>query len=122
VLEQLGGWDERFFLFGEDVDLCRRIRGLGLEVRFAPEAIVRHVEGASAAGLVTLPLLASARVIYARKHHPPLVAALFRAGVALNGLTHALAGRGGSDARRGHVRALLVALGLADDGARALRG
>jgi GT2 family glycosyltransferase len=87
ALEAVGGWDEGFFLFGEDVDLCARLRAEGLSVSFVPDACVRHREGASAPSGVTLPLLAAARVHYSRKHHRPLVAALDRAGVALGAAT-----------------------------------
>jgi GT2 family glycosyltransferase len=45
VVEQVGGFDERFFMYGEDLDLCRRIRRSGWEVCFVADAVVRH-EGA----------------------------------------------------------------------------
>lgn len=40
---QDGPFDERYFLYFEDVDLCRRLRAQGRTVRFEPEAVVRHV-------------------------------------------------------------------------------
>ena len=48
VLEQLGGWDERFFMFFEDVDLCHRIRRAGYRTVFLPDAEVVHYGGRSA--------------------------------------------------------------------------
>ena len=33
VLEHIGGWDEGFFLYGEDIDICRRLWEAGFEVR-----------------------------------------------------------------------------------------
>ena len=47
ALEQIGGMDERFFLYCEDTDLCRRIWDAGLTVRYTPDAVARHVGGAS---------------------------------------------------------------------------
>ncbi len=47
VFERVGGFDERYFMFAEDMALCWRIRALGLEVAAVPEAIVTHVEGLS---------------------------------------------------------------------------
>lgn len=41
LLEKLGGFDERFFLYGEDVDLCRRIHAES-ETLYVPHATVRH--------------------------------------------------------------------------------
>lgn len=37
-----GPFDERFFLYFEDVDLCRRLRATGRAVRFVPDAVVDH--------------------------------------------------------------------------------
>jgi GT2 family glycosyltransferase len=34
LYRELGGFDERFFLFFEDIDLCRRIHGLGKKVLY----------------------------------------------------------------------------------------
>lgn len=42
ALEQLGGFDEIFFSYLEDADLCLRARRLGLRVAFAPRARVLH--------------------------------------------------------------------------------
>jgi N-acetylglucosaminyl-diphospho-decaprenol L-rhamnosyltransferase len=47
VLEQLGGFDERFAIFFNDVDLCKRIWEAGWEIWFTPTATVRHEHGAS---------------------------------------------------------------------------
>jgi GT2 family glycosyltransferase len=43
ALEQVGGFDERFFMYGEDVDLCRRLRLHGWQVWFVAGAAVRHL-------------------------------------------------------------------------------
>jgi hypothetical protein len=47
VFDRVGGFDERFFLYWEDADLCRRLRNLGLVIRFVPRARVAHVGAAS---------------------------------------------------------------------------
>ncbi|MEO8342475.1 MAG: glycosyltransferase [Gallionella sp.] len=42
VFEELGGFDERYFLYYEDVDLCARLRLQGYEVALCPDARVVH--------------------------------------------------------------------------------
>lgn len=44
---QVGGLDERFFLYWEDADLCRRLRDRGWRTAYCPLADVRHAGGAS---------------------------------------------------------------------------
>ena len=51
VHQNIGGFDEGFFLHFEDLDYCRRARDAGWDVGFVPDAPVFHYQGAS--GLVT---------------------------------------------------------------------
>jgi N-acetylglucosaminyl-diphospho-decaprenol L-rhamnosyltransferase len=110
LLERLDGFDEGFFLYCEDIDLCRRVRDAGFEIRFEPGAVATHSGGASAPRAQLLPVLAASRIRYARKHRSRLAALLERAGVALGAVTHAVVARGGRAARRGHARAVVQAL------------
>jgi GT2 family glycosyltransferase len=45
VFEAAGRWDEDYFMYGEDIDLCFRIKELGYRVMFYPQARVRHYHG-----------------------------------------------------------------------------
>jgi N-acetylglucosaminyl-diphospho-decaprenol L-rhamnosyltransferase len=110
-LESTGGFDEGFFMYCEDKDLCRRAWDAGLEVRFEPDAVALHLGGGGSSGprAELLPVLATSRVRYAQKHSGRWSALAERLGVALGSLTHAVLGRRG-DARRGHARALVSAL------------
>lgn len=47
LFEKLGGFDERYFLYYEDIDLCRRIKRLGLKVVYYPMAVFTHHKGQS---------------------------------------------------------------------------
>lgn len=47
VFEQLGGFDERFFMYGEDIDLCYRIKEAGFRVVYFAEASMTHLKGSS---------------------------------------------------------------------------
>lgn len=50
LFASIGGFDERYFMFVEDVDYCWRVLLAGYEVAVVPDALVRHVGGASAPG------------------------------------------------------------------------
>ncbi len=45
AFEQLGGFDEGFFLYFEEIDLCRRARRAGWKVIYEPRARIVHLEG-----------------------------------------------------------------------------
>ena len=47
--EAVGGFDERYFLYWEDADLCRRLRSRGFATRYVPGAQVVHVGAISSA-------------------------------------------------------------------------
>jgi hypothetical protein len=90
ALADTGGFDERFFLYYEEVDLCRRAIAAGHEVWYRPEIDVTHIGGASSKTVshldfsssgsqLTLWQLRSA-LLYYRKHHGRL-ATLARAGL-----------------------------------------
>ncbi len=47
LFEQLGGFDEQFFIYVEDVDLCYRAWQAGWKVLYDPEAVIIHAIGRS---------------------------------------------------------------------------
>jgi N-acetylglucosaminyl-diphospho-decaprenol L-rhamnosyltransferase len=47
ALDAVGGWDERYFMYVEDVDLCWRLQRAGWRATYEPAAEVTHVHGAS---------------------------------------------------------------------------
>lgn len=47
LYRQLGGWDESYFFYGEDIDFCFRIWQAGYRVIYYPEVEVLHYKGAS---------------------------------------------------------------------------
>ncbi len=111
VLESLGGFDECFFLYCEDMDLSARIWQLGHEVWFEPSAIAMHAGGASASRSSLLPVLAASRARYAEKHDRRLVASAQKLGIGLDALTHMIVARGGWRVRAGHARSIAALVG-----------
>ena len=49
ALDTVGGWDERYFMYVEDVDLCWQLRQAGWRVGYEPGGVVTHVQGATTA-------------------------------------------------------------------------
>jgi GT2 family glycosyltransferase len=49
ALDDIGGFDERFFMYAEDLEWCWRAHTRGWEIRFDPSAVVVHVGNASGA-------------------------------------------------------------------------
>lgn len=47
AFEKLGGFDEEFFMYLEDVDLGKRANDAGMNVIFCPHSVIQHVGGAS---------------------------------------------------------------------------
>ena len=47
AFDKVQGFDERYFLYWEDADLCRRLRALGYHVRYVPGATAIHWVGHS---------------------------------------------------------------------------
>lgn len=45
VFEKAGKWDEDYFMFGEDIDLCYQIKKLGYRIMFCPQAQALHYHG-----------------------------------------------------------------------------
>jgi GT2 family glycosyltransferase len=80
ALEAVGGFDEEYFLYEEDADLCRRLRGAGWQVAFTPEAEVVHRLGRSAdrAGELARRAYDESHLRYYRKWNGPLAAAALR--------------------------------------------
>jgi GT2 family glycosyltransferase len=112
VFEQLGGFDEHYFLYSEDADLGTRLRRAGYALRYEPAATAQHV-GAASGRRDWPPLNVSARITYARLHSSGLRYAAFRIAYILHQLVRMpiAAGRSREDLR-GRMQALGVALGI----------
>ena len=82
AVEEVGGFDERFFMYAEDLEWCWRARQRGWTIRFEPGAVVRHVGNASGqqgyGAHRTAAYLRNTYRFYASEHGLPATAA-FRA-------------------------------------------
>jgi GT2 family glycosyltransferase len=64
AFQEIGGFDERYFLYWEDADLCRRLRHAGWTIRWRPDACVIHVGARSSRTVKSLAVRAFHRSAY----------------------------------------------------------
>jgi GT2 family glycosyltransferase len=79
ALEQVGPFDGRFFLYYEEVDLCRRFQKAGYTIHYWPDIVVIHLGGESSRTLEQVRMSSAGRqltlwrmrsaLLYYRKHH-----------------------------------------------------
>ncbi len=80
VTEQLGGLDERFFMYSEELDYCRRVKAQGWQVWYTPTAEITHQEGRSSAQNVAARYINfhTSKISYYRKYFGRGYAGLLR--------------------------------------------
>jgi hypothetical protein len=74
LIRAIGGFDEDYFLYGEDQELCLRIRQQGFEIGYIGEAVVRHIGGHSeraSASADRWRRKTRAEYLFYRKHYRP---------------------------------------------------
>ncbi|MCW5946645.1 MAG: glycosyltransferase family 2 protein [Fimbriimonadales bacterium] len=78
--EKTQGFDEQFFMYMEDVDLCYRAHELGFRVVYYPEAVVTHAIGRST-DLVANKMIVQfhkSMMLFYKKHYLPKTPVIFR--------------------------------------------
>lgn len=89
ALNQVGVYDDAFFMYGEDLDLCFRLKEAGWKVMYWPASVVVHYKGRSSRQRSNAMIREFHRSmwIFFRKHYrrstPAPVAALIHAGIEL---------------------------------------
>lgn len=80
VLEQVGGFDEGYFMYSEELDWQRRVRAAGWKVVYVPQAVITHYEGKSSEQATAARHIRfnTSKVRYFRKHHGAIQAQLLR--------------------------------------------
>ena len=69
--DRLGGFDLRYFMYGEEADLCLRARRLGCRPMITPKAEIMHLVGAASSSLAGKRMMVTkARVTLIRDHWP----------------------------------------------------
>lgn len=85
LFNTLGGFDEHFFLFAEDTDLCDRVWQGGYEVVYFPRVTAKHYESTSVSRFPYISVLHyhTSPLYYFRKRHQPLKVWLLKLGFSL---------------------------------------
>jgi N-acetylglucosaminyl-diphospho-decaprenol L-rhamnosyltransferase len=116
AIESAGFFDERYFMYSEETDLCRRIKTAGWDIRHVPQMTILHHEGKAGVKPSIESLNAYNRLVYARKHfsapHRVLYAAVTLACPALRSV-YAGSGEQGRLRRKANRRAVATLLGRA---------
>lgn len=101
LLHKIGGWDEDYFLYAEDMDLCLRARRAGADVLVVPDVKAPHVSGASSALSGGEVLRAADRVAgmsrFLRKEHGRWASSVFGLATVLTSVPTAALARSRGD-------------------------
>lgn len=80
ILKELGGFDERFFMYGEDIDLCYRIQETDSHIDYVPTTSIIHYKGESTKkeDLRYIKIFNKALYQFFDKHHSSKYSFLFK--------------------------------------------
>jgi GT2 family glycosyltransferase len=80
VFERTGGFDENFFMYGEDIDLSYRIQKLGYRNFYCARTSIIHFKGESTkkGSLNYVRMFYQAMIIFVQKHYTGITAKIFR--------------------------------------------
>ncbi len=91
ILKDIGGFDEAFFMYGEDIDLSYRIQNAGFKIIYEPSTNIIHYKGESTKknSINYVKHFYQAMLIFANKHfkkrHSFLISIILSLGVYLGG-------------------------------------
>ena len=91
--DEVGEWDESFFLYAEDTEYALRAREKGHIMRFVPSAVAVHLVGPSHRDPRLWTMSVWNRYRLYKRTHGPLQSGMFRFGLLLNESIRAVAGR-----------------------------
>ncbi|MBU3699151.1 MAG: glycosyltransferase [Candidatus Kapabacteria bacterium] len=97
LVRSLEGFDPEFFMYGEDIDLCYRVKQAGFDVQYVHETSIIHYKGESTkrSSLNEVRVFYEAMEIFARKHFggSKVFLAFLRIGISVRSVLARLARR-----------------------------
>jgi GT2 family glycosyltransferase len=119
AFEEVGGFDERFFMYSEETDLCRRLKRGSRRIVYVPDVAFVHHAGKAGYNVKREAQMIFGRMQYAEKHMGFVARALYRGAYAFDRAIRAVASRlrEGADSprTRSYEAGLRVALGRVRD-------
>jgi N-acetylglucosaminyl-diphospho-decaprenol L-rhamnosyltransferase len=95
AIESAGFLDERYFMYSDETDLCRRIKNAGWEIRHLPSMTILHHDGKAGIKPSIESLSAASRIRYAQKHFSPVHRLLYFGAVLLGASLRSVYGGSG---------------------------
>lgn len=89
TFRRVGGFSPQYFMYGEDMDLCKKVTSLGLEIWYAPNARVVHHGGCSSAkefDHYPVVMIREAHWVYMRLNHGLHTAMAYRVLMGLSAM------------------------------------
>jgi len=110
ALESAGYFDEHFFMYADETDLCRRIKQAGWEIRHLPQMTILHHDRKAGVKPHIESLSAITRMWYARKYFSPAHRVAYRGAVLLrHALRSIYSGSGDIARQKRHANRVTVA-------------
>ncbi len=94
AVEPEGLFDEEYFMYSEDMDLCYRLKQAGWRVSFVSDATATHIWGGTSRQNKELAFirLYKSRMLFIRKHYSPITTAAYKLVLYLGSLIRVLGG------------------------------
>lgn len=95
AIDQVGMFDESYFMYSEETDLCYRLKRAGWQVRFIPHASATHIWGGTSKRIqeeTTFLRLYKSRTLFFRKHYGGFVTLLYKGVLFLGSLMRVAGG------------------------------
>ncbi len=85
MMQSGGGFDEQYFMYCEDVDLCHRITQSGYKNYYFPEVTIIHYKGESTRKLTFryMKIFYEAHALFVKKYYPPKIGTLYNTALKI---------------------------------------
>jgi len=91
IYKLLNGLDERFFMYFEETDFCKRVKDIGMKIYFLSNVNIYHLYGRSSINIdIRQTVYYESYYLYFKKHHGILESIVIRLFILIGGIIHIL--------------------------------